>query len=245
MRSFSVEVSKRANFQAVRLGGLAQILIPMQDGEHMSPKKAFWSLLHIESKTQIDALTFPQASLLVTTFGESELANWAAWYEGLAEWQAVEDLLHVLQVEGKGKHAAVAPKPPQFTGTLSSAHTNSGAGLPPASMSEAMATITGVGALTPDARLSKRFLKKYKAFIQTKLRMHESQTVDLSLTGLQIADSLPAGSDGPFEVTLVNHAGEALQLICSVISDELRTRLKIVRAAKLDQLHNWLLNSAD
>lgn len=218
----------------------------------MSPEKVFWSLLHVETKTQIDSLTYPQVSLLVSTFNENEYVNWACWHEGSDEWQALEEMLSVLQVASK--HAANAPKPPPFTGVTHTGHTNTGHHMAPvtspkieALVTEPMPSTTGVRAPEPgtDARLSKRFSKKYKAFIQGRGKTLESHTVDVSLTGLQIRDGLPAGNDGPLEVTLVNSKGESLQLICSLIPDEKRTRMKIVRAGKLDQFHSWLLDPSE
>lgn len=210
----------------------------------MSAENALWSLLHIESKSQIDSLSFQQTKLLVSAFDQTEYLKWAVWHEGLADWHLLDELVSALGLKPRQK---IAPpqdlnKPPAFTGLAYAVHTNPAVPVAP----EAAETLTRSDAmLNPDGRLSRRFPKKYKVYVGTRGKMHESMTVDLSLTGLQIVDSIPPGNDGNLEVALVNSKGENLSLICALVQDERRTRLKIVRAGKLDLLQQWLQNSAD
>jgi hypothetical protein len=221
----------------------------------MSSEPASWSLLHIESKLQIDSLSIRHARTLVQSFDEAELGKWAAWHEGAADWQLLEDSLQALGVVRRPKHAPVIqssanppppPKPPPFTGAAQPspmAHAQSTPSIK--FVPETGVTQTNSGVLNPDIRLSKRVAKRYKVYVGTKGKMHETTTVDVSLTGLQIVDGVPPGNEGPLEVALVNAKGENLSLICSIIPDERRTRLKIVRAGKLDLLQQWLTNAAD
>jgi hypothetical protein len=220
----------------------------------MSAENATWSLLHIESKLQIDSLSIRHARVLVQSFDESEFGKWAAWYEGAPDWQLLEDVLQMLGIARKPKPAPAVvappppPKPPPFTGAAAQAPAQAPlevSPLPPNFQPEVGVTQTNSGILNPDGRLSRRVAKHYKVYVGTKGKMHESVTIDLSLTGLQIVDGIPPGNEGNFEVALVNSKGENLSLICSIIPDERRNRLKIVRAGKLDQLQQWLTNTSD
>jgi hypothetical protein len=231
----------------------------------MSAENAPWSLLHIESKLQVDSLSIRHARALVQSFDETEFTKWAGWYEGLPDWLLIEDLLQTLGVIRKPKAPPPVtaappppPKPPPFTGAHSNTPPSLSIPVAEPAMPEIAAvpstlnlpiehatTQTATGMLNPDGRLSKRVNKRYKVYVGTRGKMHESVTVDLSLTGLQMIDGIPAGNEGNLEVALVNSKGETLSLICSVISDERRNRMKIVRVGKLDQLQLWLTSAGD
>ncbi len=219
----------------------------------MSSENATWSLLHIQSKLQIDSLSFLQTKALVQSFDDAEIEKWATWCEGFPDWQLLEEALPALGVTRKPKAAPVPPpapvtppKPPPFMGAAPAiANAQTGPSLLPQQLPETVVTQTGAGILNPDGRLSRRVTKHYKVYVGVRGKMHETMTVDLSLTGLQIVDGVPPGNDGNLEVALVNSRGENLSLICTVIPDAKRNRMKIVRAGKLDQLQEWLQNKTD
>lgn len=182
----------------------------------------YWSLFNRSRHVQIDGLTFSQVSLLAYTFRQEQFDDWLAWHEEATEWHPLIEYRNTLDPLAYDYLFREHPQPPRKIKL-------------PVTESNAVETIEYV----ESKRLAKRFRRKFSVFIRANGKIIQTETIDISLSGLQVRQPLPENF-GKVEMTLVPRQGLSLELIGEVIDDEKRNRLKIVRVSNIGTLRDWL-----
>lgn len=201
-----------------------------------------WSLYNDTTGRQIDGLSFDQARDLCRSIPEAQREQWLAWHEGLADWAAIVSFAKLF---ASGRKTAATPPTP--------------APKPAAKVSESSAQTSVRGfelqvddhltieigpEKTLDHRFNKRFEKCYTVSVNHQGRTFQSQTLNISLGGMQLKNAVPEGLGMQFTATLTRRDGHSMQMQCARLPGPARTvtRLKFIDPDDTN-LRAWLLDS--
>lgn len=233
--------------------------------EKNAPDEIYWSLFQTKEQIRLDGLRLEQVQSVARSLSVSGIKPWFVWYEGISDWQPLELFLpeisrlavelgfapiqlpeaEVVLVPGPEKIVEkvitkivekvvekiveVAPKPvakPTAKSVLPS--------------DENEKTITRI--LSEDGRLIPRMQMKLKATVDYRGKLLSTETVDISLGGMKLKETLPFPTAASVIVTLSNGKSE-LAMKCRVIdppSTKQKHRLLIETCHRMDLLRQWI-----
>ncbi len=212
----------------------------------MNSESLHWSLFHEGTKVQVDGLTFTQIKGVLKTVDVSQLNQWYAWHEGLSEWKLVQSFPELVGNATPPRH--LPPFPPKNPGAAALDETDK----PLVQVFEMREDGTRVNVQLDkqgfvDLRWNRRFLKSYRVQMAARGLAVDTQTVDISMGGMLLKDSLPLEFPEAFEANLTHPSGQKLRITCVKIpphSGAAWNRVKFSLTAETELiLRTWLLGS--
>ena len=206
-----------------------------------SPRQSFWSLYDQMEDHQIDGLQLHDVVLIVRSIAPKNRNHWLAWKTGEKSWKP---LLEFSEIEQGSKEEA-PPLPgmgpdEEVTKTVTFIRVGQ---LPNTEEEGAV----GTGSLmiedmdTEDRRSSTRFHKSFKIKIEgTSGQVFKTNTLDVSLDGVQLQEAVPDWSGELFRMELWR-GDEHIDVLCERTGKGEHTTLIIRENPREELLRKWLL----
>ncbi len=215
-----------------------------------------WSLYNKSEKLRIDALTADQVRTILLAISSSKMLDWYACREGDMQWQRIKDFPEFYEDVHAAKGDSFVPADddtePTKTKTKTDVKSKKPSGPPataaqkskrrplfedaPAGKTEATLQMEAVQ--TKERRSARRFPRRLVFRAASSSKTFESQTVDISMSGLSLKEKPPSWLNQTFRAELV-FSGVKLKILCSKVEDN---KLKIVEAEAWDILRLWIAN---
>lgn len=205
-----------------------------------------WSLYNKEDKLRVDELTLDQVQTIMLAIPAGRIDSWYACREGDLQWQRLAEVEEFYEEASEIK--ARAPLEEQSvtrtltaTGTETYIAPKARAAIKKVPISEAKTRVEKpptLEAIARERRSARRFVKNLKFRMVNGGNKFESETLDVSMAGLSLKESLPA--DAPKSVRAnLELEGKRVKVLCNRISDR---SLKILEADRWDLLRQWLIS---
>ena len=204
---------------------------------------SLWCLYSRARDTFFNGLSFQEARAIARVLLPEERAQWYAWKEGWKDWRKLNTTTELITSSSATVRMVESPPLPaavQFTVTPSS------------SMPFEEMPIEKV--ITPHLerpkrevhveRKTSRIAAVFEVEIICQGRKFHSQSVDVSVSGVQIKDSVPEWMAG-YCTMLISRAdvSQKLEFVCSVVEDQDpddRRRLELHPSKDTSHLRRWL-----
>lgn len=197
----------------------------------MSYKDVYWSFYHEEDGLSEDGLTFGQAQFVYKLIPARDRLGWLVWCEEWTDWLPLDECGMLGLREQKMR---LPPSPPVVKSKTKLSSESAGELLSNAETQQM------------NRRLTRRFVKYYRAEISGDGKVFQTTTINLSMGGLLLQDPVPPDLGVKVKVRLTRKNGDEVEMFCAVIKTakgpSLATRLRIVNIEKEGVLRSWLID---
>lgn len=204
-----------------------------------------WSLYNSVDKIQIDDLKTEQVRIVLLSIPTTRIKDWMICKKGELHWQSilsvpefhddVRDLrgdtqtLSQEHLQPKGKSSAPPPnRRPMFEDIdLDSEETLSVMG-------------SGDELDVKERRSARRYQKKLKFSVVQGGKSFETETIDISMSGMSLEESLPQWAQRQFSATVSFNGHQVKLVVQRVLEDKGGNKLKILDADHWEALRSWV-----
>lgn len=168
----------------------------------MRKREHYWSLFHNPENNQLDGLRTDQVEAIYSALPPKMREDWFIWKEDFDGWRPLTEFPSILIGLRKSDENKVIlpPEPPSQIGKpVSGDFKRRVTYEAPDALTAALSLETKV---RPEDRGQVRFDRKLEIRIYGKDKVYPNQSVDISTTGMQVRDPLPAGLPKSFKVEI-------------------------------------------
>ncbi len=210
----------------------------------------YWSLFNTVDKVRIDGIQSKQLKILLKSFDPHAVAQWLIWQEDTTAWRPLQEIVLEIAEAAATELRAFPAKPP--TPPLAPLPRSSA----PIPLTEEVTMTSqaepqwrddeGARIANVDKRVDARFDQKFTVIVDHEGTMYKNETVDISMGGMRLRDTLPKDLADMVQVTLINDS-QKLIMVCKPVrmsEDAPVVRLMILKCARLDLLRTWILTGS-
>lgn len=204
-----------------------------------------WSLYNSVDKIQIDDLKTEQVRIVLLSIPTVRMKDWMICKKGDVHWQSllqvpeffedVRDLKGDTQgIELEASPAKKAPAPPSRRPLFEDINLDSEDTLSLMDETQSFAEVK-------ERRTARRYVKTLELVIKTSGINFQTETVDVSMSGLSVKDTLPENLKKQFPATL-SYKGYHLKVVLERVEDDpTGSKLKIHDVDQWDTLRSWVV----
>ena len=227
-------------------------------------KPHLWCLYGFSDKRLIEGLLFDEARAIISSLSATELEAWLVWREDWPDWRPVNDVEGLTEMIFRNLMAA----PPPIPSTSTMADPNAFDG--PQGLEVSSTGFTGTHSDDEEVKLTdsviqleaseeasnsgqfvvrknRRFKKRYEITIMVGDKTFETHSLDISVGGILLEDTLPDWVDGNFKVRIrkpnIKQQIELTACLIEVKDSEQVNRVGILplqSGSDEKNLENWL-----
>ena len=209
----------------------------MSNSDSNSESNKTWSLFQQPDEHRVDLLSLDEVKLILKSIPASRMNLWLARDQEASEWKSLYEFAELGLPPRSAAGPSVAPQI-KSTGAASTMKLNEMATEDHEFFDDFTLEIDH--AAVEDRRSSRRYNKAYSVLLEGGDQDFQTQTVDISLSGLYIEDPIPSWAGNVFELRLTRE-GEHLFILCSRVKIGKGNKLIIEKISAPDLLRQWLL----
>jgi hypothetical protein len=204
-------------------------------------REHYWSLFHTVEKNQLDDLRTSQVEAVFAAIPKAQRKEWLIWKDGFAKWKPFDEFPDLLMGLRQAPQPEVTPPPAppkeeqQAKGERELTDEWS--------ILENEAELSLESRLAAQARVTPRYRQRFEFRAKVAGQVFQSHTVNISITGMQLAAALPENAPRYLQVEL-RLGTHAIPLLCSVVltpEGKPSSRLRIEINDNLNLLQTLLL----
>lgn len=215
--------------------------------------QTYWSLYNNVEKLRIDDLKPEQVRLILLSIPTVRMKDWFACRQGEVHWQPLMDIPEfyedVRALRGNLDDLKASPQIP------SPPVVNAAPVAPPAparpkhrpmfeeapSQIETLSTLEVHPSDLSERRSARRYQRRLLFRVIQGGKQFETETVDVSMSGLSLTDPIPAWAPKTFPAE-VSLNGQNLSVVVGRVSAAEHNKLKLLDADSWDVLRTWIVN---
>lgn len=202
-----------------------------------------WSMYNKEEKLRIDDLRLDQVRTILLAIPADKMPNWYACQEGDLRWQLITEIADFYEDVRAAKGESFLPAAKEETttdveGTAKPAPQRRPLFEDPPKEMTGEHTLAMEEVHTKERRTARRYVRNLLFRVEHGGESFESETVDISMSGLSLKAALPPGLTKTFRAELCLN-GSAVKVLVSKVSE---TKLKLMEAEAWHVIRQWIVN---
>lgn len=189
-----------------------------------------WSLYNKEDKLRIDDLSAEQVRIVLLATATSRMKDWYAHQDGDVHWQPITSVAEFYEDVHRNKmDTEPTPQPKAQRRPLFED--------PPADF-KTDPTLQVEPANTRERRSARRYHRSLVFKVELNGQEFQSETVDVSMSGLSLRDPLPGWVPKTFQAHLILN-NQSIQVLCSKVEAK---KLRISDSSSWNIIRNWIVS---
>lgn len=199
-----------------------------------------WSLYNKEEKLRIDDLKSEHVRIILLAIPTAQMTNWYACQEGDLRWQAVGDIPEFYEDVRQIKGTGALPPPKEETEESPQRKEDPRRPLFEDSPDDSPSnpTLQVDFNSTKERRTARRYPRKLMFKVLQGGKSFQSETVDVSMSGLSIEQQLPNWIPKTFHAELELNKTN-IRVLCTRVNE---SKLKIMESDSWDVIRKWIVN---